>query len=45
MYGAFKTTGNPEKNPRSNHDDVRDLQVEALKRPEFPTYNSELDDR
>jgi hypothetical protein len=48
IYGAFKTTGNSEKT-RVNHD-VRDIQVGALekgsrKRPEFPTWNSELDDR
>jgi hypothetical protein len=32
---------------RSNHDDVNDLQVgrSSRKRPEFPTCNSELDDR
>ena len=35
-----------QKKTRSTHDDVIDLQVIALERgPEFPTYNSELDDR
>jgi hypothetical protein len=44
FYGAFKTTGNSLKKTRLNHDDS-DLQAGALeKRPEFPTWNSELDD-
>jgi hypothetical protein len=38
-----KQLGTREKTPRTNHDDVIDLQVVALERGRI--YNSELDDR
>lgn len=40
-FGAFKTTGNSEKTSVI----IRSESQSSRKRPEFPAWNSELDDR